>query len=137
MDEKSDRREVLLAARAEREKAAAKQKEEHELLCLELEEKFCHDLGPRGQAWDMANEDNTCGEGPIAIKLGDPVAHKTWQAAPSVFEDKLAYVAPWVVYPDKAKALEILHRRPELLTRCTVVMNKLFGFSLAAQQGKF
>lgn len=132
-----DRRAELLANRALREKAAADVQQAHELLCLELEDKYCKEYGPRGQAWDMANEDNTCGEGPICIRLGEPVSHKTWQASGTSPEDKQTYVTPWIVYPERTKALEILNRRPELLTRCVMVLNRLFGFSQATLQGKF
>jgi hypothetical protein len=132
-----DRRAQLLEARAERERLAAAEQEAHELLCLELEDRFCREYGKRGQGWDMANEDNSCGEGPICIRLGDPVSHKQWQASGSAPEDKQTYVAPYIVYPEKTLALEILHRRPELLGRAVMVMTRLYGFSQGILQGKF
>jgi hypothetical protein len=138
LDESSnDRRAKLLEARALRETAAIAKQQEHELVCLELEAKFCEELGPRGQAWDMCNEDNTCGEGPICIRLADAVAHKAWQASGSAPEDKERYVTPWIIFPDRFTATAILGRRPELLSRAVMTLNRLFGYSQGVLQGKY
>ena len=127
----------LLAERAKREQEAAAVKEAHELLVLELESRFCAELGPRGQAWEMANEDNTCGEGPICVKLGDPVAHKLWVSKQgSAPEDQFAYVSPAVIYPEKARFNEIAVRRPQLLGRAVQALTNLYGFSQGVLQGK-
>jgi hypothetical protein len=132
-----ERRAELLAAKAKRAQAAAEADEAHKDLCLELEEKFCTELGPRGQAWEMANEDNTCGEGPICVKLGDPTAHKLWTSKPGAApEDQYAYVAPSVIYPERARFNEIAMRRPQLLGRAVQALTNLFGFSQGVLQGK-
>src|ERR1700741_3893605 len=130
-------KEELLAARAEREKAAAVEKEKHDLLVLELEDKYCTELGPRGAAFDIVNEDNTNGEGPIVVKLGDPTAHKVWQSKPgSGPEEAFAYVAPSVLYPSGERFNELAHRRPQLVLPATPALTKLFGFSEEALKGK-
>lgn len=135
MDE--EKRAALLAAKALRAEAAAAAKQAHEDLCLELEDRFCTELGPRGQAWELANEDNTCGEGPICVKLGDPVAHKLWVSKPGAApEDQLAYVGPAVIYPDRARFNEIAYRRPQLLGRAVQALTNLYGFSREVLAGK-
>jgi hypothetical protein len=128
--------EELLAARAAREAEAALALEAHKRLVLELEDKFCTELGKRGEAWELVNEDNTNGEGPICVKLGDPTAHKLWQSKPSTPEDQFTYVSPSVIYPDRARFNEIAVRRPQLLSRCTAAMTRLFGFSDEVLKGK-
>jgi len=130
-------REELLAARAARQEAAQAEKEKHDDLVLELEDRFCNELGARGAAFEIVNEDNTCGEGPIVVKLGDPTAHKLWQSkAGASPEDAFAYVSPSVVYPEKTQWNALAVRRPQLLLRATAALTKLFGFSEEALKGK-
>jgi hypothetical protein len=128
----------LTKAREERDEAARLAALAHQALCLELDDRFSRELGPRGQAWELVNEDNTNGEGPIVVKLGDPVAHKLWQSKPGAApEDAFRYVEPSVVYPAKDVFTAIVNRRPQLLLRATAAVTALFGFSEGVLRGKY
>lgn len=127
----------LLAARAERAAAAERAKLAHDDLCLSLDDRYSSELGKRGEAWEMANEENSCGEGPIVVKLGDPVAYKMWSAKPGAApEDMFAFVRPMVVYPEGAVFASLAVRRPELLGRALIACLQLFGQNKAVFLGK-
>jgi hypothetical protein len=132
------KRALLLEARAERETKATLAKKAHEDLCLELDDRFSSELGVRGRDWEMVNEsENSNGEGPIVLKLGDPVAHKLWLSRPgSSPEDSFAYVKPMVVYPDGPAFAALAVRRPILLLRCVIAVSELFGQNRAVALGK-
>ena len=136
-EQAAERKKVLLEKRAERERAAQAKAEAHELLVLELEERFTQKFGPEGEGWIMANRDNTGGEGPIVLKLGDPTQHKLWKTKGNGIEDQLAYVGPSVEYPTKDEFNALAFRRPDLVGRAVLAMNKLFGFSDEVIKGKF
>jgi hypothetical protein len=131
------RRERLLRARAEREEAARSEREAHELVVLELEDRFSSELGKRGSAFELVNEENSCGEGPIVVKAGDTVAHKAWMAkAGATIEDQFAYAVPWVIYPERELASALFLRRPQLLSRVVIALNQLYGQSHSVLLGK-
>jgi hypothetical protein len=128
----------LLEARAEREAALAEQHEAHENLVLELEDKYAASLGFRGRAFEIANEDNTCGEGPIVVKPADAVAIKLWRSKEgNAPEDALTLARTCVLYPEAAKFADITHRRPHLLDRTVTAILKLSGVREQVVQGKF
>lgn len=132
------RKEELLAARAEREKALEAEREAHELLVLELENKHATEMGPRGRAFEIANEDNACGEGPIVVKPADAAAIKLWRSKDgNAPEDAFMMARPSVVYPDPQKFAELTARRPHLLDRTVSAILKLSGVRETIVQGKF
>ncbi len=109
----------LREAKAAREDARAKEAEARELLSLQLEERYEAELGPRGSMFEIV----ATLEGPIVVRLGEAVLFKKFKAAYAgdkepTLEDQHSYVYPCVVYPDKAKFLEIIERRPALLGVC-------------------
>jgi len=132
------RRAELLAARADREAKSQELKQAHADLCLELDAKYSSELGKRGRDWEMVNEvENSCDEGPIVVKMGDPVHHKLWQSKPGASpEDSFAYVKFMVVHPEPAAFAVIAVRRPELLLRVVIACNQLFGQNRAITLGK-
>lgn len=131
------KREALLKARADREKAREDEQRAHDDLVLELEDKYETSLGPRGRAFQIANEDNACGEGPIVVKTADFANYKRWQMkdgdAP---EDAIVLLRTCVVYPEPAAFESICGRRPHLIKRAVSAVIALAGVSAAARQGK-
>jgi len=123
-------REELLAARAAREAQAAKDDEAHELLVLELEDRFSSELGKRGVAFEIANEDNAAGAGPIVVKPAEPVTFKAFQAkSGATLEDTLAFVTPSVVYPSREIWTALAVQRQSLLYRAAAALMTLHGAS--------
>jgi hypothetical protein len=110
----------LLRRKADREAKLDEEAEARQLLELELEEQYSASLGPRGQAFEIV----TSVEGPVVVKIGDDLGFKKMRTAydngksPNV-EQLFAYVAPCVVYPERAKFAEIIARRPGLLVACS------------------
>ncbi len=134
---KAAKRAALLASKAERARVAAAKQEDHELLCLELEERYCTELGVRGEAWELVNEVNSCGEGPIVIKLGDPLKDKIWKSKPGAApEDVQAYTVDAVVYPERRQYLDIVDRRPNIGIAVAEALSALFGFKEGLLKGK-
>lgn len=127
-------KEELLAKRAAREAKLAEEQEAHELLCLELEDRYCTELGVRGRAWQMVNEENDCGVGPIVLKPASLVAQKSYMQndARGTPEVAGAFVLPCVVYPpaETAKAAfnDPASPRLQLLLRCALVLQMLAGY---------
>ena len=130
-------KEELLAARAARERERAEVAEKHELLVLELEDKFATELGREGVAWAMVNRSNQNEEGPVVVKLGDPTAHKLFASkSGATLEDQFAFVSPSVVYPDKVRWNEMAIKRPALLGHAVIALQELFGTNLEELKGK-
>jgi hypothetical protein len=130
-------REELLAARAQRQEEAAAVKETHELLLLELEDRFCMQLGKIGVAWAFANEDNSGEAGPIVVKLGETAAFKAFQAKDGAsLENTFTFVSSAVVYPEKAVWNALALSRPALVYRACAALMKLFGTSKESFQAK-
>lgn len=131
----------LLAARNLRNEEAAKKAEAHDLLCLELEDRFCTELGPRGEAWEMVNDTtNTCGIGPICVKKPDPVAHKSFQAklakGGTSTEDECAYVSGGILWPERSTWNVLAGEYPQLVARTAIAVTKLFGYEEEKTRGK-
>jgi hypothetical protein len=131
MAEPKKTKEELLAARAEREAEAAKVQDAHETLILELEDRYSTTLGKRGVAFEIANEANMAEAGPIVVKLGEPVAHKTWMSkSPGTPEDMFAYVKPAVVFPDGNAFNELALSRAGILQEACAALMQLHGVNL-------
>lgn len=138
VDDVQSKRAGLLAARALRESKLAEEREAHDMLVLELEDKYATELGPRGRAFEIVNEDNSCGEGPIVVRPADAVAIKLWRSKDgNAPEDALMMVRPSVLYPEGPRFADITHRRPHLIDRTVTAILKLSGVREAATLGKF
>jgi hypothetical protein len=111
--------------------AAALEAAEHADLVLELKAKYSSELGPQGRAWQIVNEENLGGMGPIVVKLPDATVggplHKKWQAADNSIESVTQYTLPAVVYPDAGKYGGIASSRPLLAYRTGQALSLLFG----------
>lgn len=129
--------EELRAARTEREEQAKTAAEAHERLCLELEERFITELGPRGSAFEIVNESNTNAEGPIVLKKPDFGTYKLWKTKPDTPEDNLAFVRPTIVYPEAAAFEALAGRRGLMIDRVLKAALALIGSEQAAARGKF
>jgi hypothetical protein len=123
------KRGALLQARAERQKKLADEDEAHADLVLELDDKYSTELGPRGRAFEIVNEDNSGGEGPIVVKMAEATAHKQYMASPTPtpLEDQFKYVRPSVLYPDGTVFADLGVRRPILVQRCCRALEHLAG----------
>jgi|HubBroStandDraft_6_1064221.scaffolds.fasta_scaffold10345_6 hypothetical protein len=131
------RRAELVAKQAAREKELEEREEAHRDLCLELVDKYSGDLGVRGESWDLVNELNVGGVGPIIIKEGDPTKYKKWSSSPGLApEDVAAYVLDSVVYPERREAADIIHRKPILGLEVVTALNGLFGAKEGKLRGK-
>ena len=130
----------LLEARAKREDEAKKRAEAHELLCLELEERFCTELGPMGDVWQLVNTDNAGGVGPICVKKPSPLADKVFQSRLSKGdvgpEDYCEYVAGGIVYPTITTWNPIAGEMPQLVRRVAAAITALFGYGEEKLRGK-
>jgi len=133
------KRKQLLEARETRAQARKDAEQAHADLLLELEDRFETQLGPRGNAYEIVNEDNSCGEGPIVVKPADAVAMKLWKSKDgNTPEDALTLVRPCVVYPEAAQfAAMVSGNRSELLWRTLNAIVKLAGGREKVVQGKF
>ena len=129
-------REELLKALADRAEAERKRRNAHELLCLELEDKFCTHFGARGQKWQMVNEADAVGAGPICLKPAEITVWKLWQSKASGYEEQFAFVQPSVIFPDGAVFNELVYRFPELLGHCVIALNALAGQNREELKGK-
>jgi hypothetical protein len=126
----------LLAAKAERDGAAVEEAKAHAMLLLELEAKFSAELGRRGQAFEIVNEDNDLGIGPIVVKPPEELAVKRWDMKPDETpEDRAMLVTPCVVYPDNFSA--VTRGRPLIVKRCAVAVLNLAGLGQKTRSGKF
>lgn len=132
------KRTELLAAKAEREAVAAVAVERHQDAILELEERFSRELGARGNAYEIVNEDNDCGVGPIVVKRAEDLAMKQWEAKEGdTPEDRFLLVRPCVVYPEAGEFVRIATDRSKLVLRCCAAILALAGAKRAGRQGKY
>lgn len=132
----------LAAARAAKtslDNVAKDEAERRELVLLELEIRLSGELGPRGDAFEIIDGG---AEGPIAVKLGDLVVFKRFQA--SILGDKqltpeiaFDYVAPCLAFPSKDVFAGIFMRRPGLATRCATALQHLFNGQENSERSKF
>ena len=123
-------REELLQARAARDEAATAAREAHDFLVLELEDRFSTELGKRGVAFEIANEENSGDAGPIVVKRGEAAAFKAYQSKDGAsLEDTFAFVSPAVVYPDKPAWNAISMTAPALVYRACAALLQLYGSS--------
>ena len=125
----------------QREEAEQLEALAREVELLELVERFETQLGKRGRAFEVI-EDDGHGEGPIVVKLGDSVLQQAFEAAVQKSEtlgpaEMHNYVAPCVAYPSAEKAAEIFNRRPLLRSRCANAIANLFGAKRGNEKGKF
>jgi hypothetical protein len=127
-------KEELLAKRAAREAKLAVEQEAHELLCLELEDKYSTELGVRGRSWQMVNEQNDNGVGPIILKPAALVFQKSYMQNEARATPEVAgqFVLPCVIYPPAEAAKTIFHDpaapRLQLLLRCALALQALSGY---------
>lgn len=123
-------KEELLAKRADREAKLAQEAEAHEMLCLELEDKWSAELGLRGRAFEIVNEENVAGVGPIVVKLPTLAAQKAYQRSDAKDSPEVAqiYVKPCVVYPAPDVLSGILNDRHQLCLRCCLALTRLAGY---------
>lgn len=133
-------RQELLRRKADRAEEAKKKREAHELLCLQLEERFCTELGPVGEVWQIVNTDNACGIGPICVKRPDPAAHKLFQSRlrkdDYSTEDEVSYVRGAILYPDMTTWNPISGEYPQIVSRVAAAVTELFGFGQEVLRGK-
>jgi hypothetical protein len=127
-------------AQSKRQDAAARARQLEELAILELENRLEEEgKGPRGVNFEIVDGGS---EGPIAVRLGDLVVFKRFQATmkgdkePS-HEDHYNFVAPSLLYPEKDKFNAIVGRRAVLLLRCSNALATLYGARDDEARGKF
>jgi hypothetical protein len=131
-------REELHAARSLREAKLQEEQQAHEDLVLELEDRYSRELGVRGRSFQIANEENACGEGPIVVKPADAASIKRWKMKEgNAPEDAFALASPCVLYPEGPRFIEIQNRRPQLLEATVAAILQLAGVSQKVFQGKF
>jgi hypothetical protein len=129
----------LLAKKAERAAKLAEEKEAHELLCLELEDKYSTELGVRGRAFEIVNEDNSLGVGPIVVKTPTLLAQKIYMQSDAKTTPEVAgqYVCPCVVYPAELAVRQIFAARHQMCLRCAIALTALSGYSDGEVQKKY
>lgn len=127
----------LRDARAKREAQYDEEQEKRQLAILELEDKLSTELGVRGEAFEIVDGGP---DGPIALKLGEPVLYKKYRAKvrldKDTQEDLIAFVRPCVCFPTIDLFDQITGRRPLLLDKLGGVLSKLFGGWEDQAQGK-
>ena len=128
----------LREAKAARDQAVEAQKQAREIELLELEERFERELGQKGRAWGIVEVP----ESPIVLKTPELVTFKRYQAAnegdkTAGVEEQAMYVAPSVVFPDRAVFAQITAARPGVLVRCAGVLNSLALGREEDARGKF
>lgn len=138
-EERAARLAELEAKRAERDAKLAEEFEDHKLLCLELVEKYETELGARGRFFEIVNEDNAVGAGPIVVKPPTLLAQKiyTQSDAKTTPEIASAYVCPCVLYPSELLVRQIFNARQQLLLRCCIALTALSGYSDGDAQKKY
>jgi hypothetical protein len=134
----AEKRQELLAAKAERDAVAAAAEQAHKDLVLELEDRYARSLGPRATAFEIVNEDNDCGIGPIVVKRAEDVAIKQWEAKDGDSpEDRFLLVRPCVLYPEAGEFVKLTTDRSHLVKRCLNAILRLAGAKRVASQGKY
>lgn len=133
----AQRRQELLTARAERAQAEESAREALADQVLELEAKYVEELGPRGQAFEIANEDGACGEGPIVVKPAEVQNWKAWTLKPGAApEDAFTLVKSCLLFPTPTELGMLYARRPELLSKALAAVAKLAGAQESVWRGK-
>ena len=130
-----NRLEELRAAKAARDSQKKAEADARELACLELEEKFTKELGPRGTQFEIIDTP----EGPIVVRLGEAVLFKRMRDKPGEAnsEDLQNFVSPCVVHPDKAAFSAMIEKRFGVLMRCSAALITLYSGAAAARAGEF
>ena len=139
----------LAEARARKQERDAKADEEdkaRELLALELEERFEKELGPVGEKFGIIDAGHC---GPIVVKLGLNVAHKSFNAGVDENQKKglggktglteelcHKFVKPSVVYPTIPEWQAIVEEFPGVLYKCTAMLASLYDADRAKTRGK-
>lgn len=129
----------LLERKQKREKARDEQTAAFARKELELEDQFEEELGPRGEAFEIVN---TPHDGPIAIRRGEPVLFKRFQASMPGDKDPTpealhAFVSPCLIYPEKAVFNDIVGKRPQITMRMANALCTLMGAKESSDRGKF
>ncbi|HLK38685.1 MAG TPA: hypothetical protein VKU41_18105 [Polyangiaceae bacterium] len=134
-DARAKRKAELLREKAEREKQTQAEAEDHEMLCLELEAKYTSELGSRGVFFEIVNEENSLGVGPIVVKGADDVALKSWELNEETPETRAKLATACVVHP--ANFTEVTRNRPILVKRCVLAIIALAGARSGPRTGKY
>lgn len=118
------------AAKAEREAADAKRlREEVE----DLEMRFDAELGPRGQDWEIVETP----DGAIVVAIGTVVAWKKFSESKMTMLDVENFVRPLVKYPEAARYMALVDKRPAYAVRCANALATLYGAKGDQTTGKF
>lgn len=118
------------AAKSARDTAEAKRlREEVE----DVEMKFDAEMGPRGREWDLIETQ----DGPIVVVLGSQVTFKKFSESKKTQIDVENFVRPLVKYPDAAKYMAIVEKRPAYAVRAANALCTLYGVKSEDEDGKF
>lgn len=148
MSEEKTIEERLAAAKerkAKREEEHSKEEKARELAILELEERLEAELG--GRAGEVFTIIDAGPDGPIAAKVGAAVLYKQFHASIDKHKEKhggdgitpetcQVFVTPLIVFPEKAKFLEIIERHQGLLFRLANACESLYTAKRAAEDAK-
>lgn len=127
-----------------REEAKAQKQMAHELLGLELVERFEKDLGTKDEQFKMVDL-GSIGEGFVVVKLGESLYQKKLEQAVASLKkgqtlsdaDLEQYVNFCVVYPPIVEFRALCNRRPNVLSRTANALAYLFGQAREADESKF
>jgi len=133
------KRAEMMERKLKREKARDEQLAAFAQKELELEDQFEEEFGPRGEAFEIVNFQH---DGPIAVRRGEPVLFKRFQASMPGDKDPTpeaiyAFVKPCLIYPEKAAFDEIIGKRPQIATRVCNALAVLMGAKEGADRGKY
>ena len=129
-----EEREALLAEEAIARTEEARADQEHSDLCLKLRSQYRKELGKEGQAFELVNEANKGGVGPIVLKKGTAVASKVWEQKCAKTEglpdeaDQFQFIKDMVVFPERSVFGPIAVEYPQLRLACVAAAQRLYGF---------
>lgn len=131
LDEKLARLERARAEREAKREEAGKLRRAEE---LELEERLCTELGPRGVKFEIVSNEL----GNFAIKLPDFVAFKRFNAKGQNIteEDVLQLVLPNVVHPSRETATALFREHAGIAWECAVALQGLYKARQEGREGK-
>jgi hypothetical protein len=126
----------LRKRKAERDAAAAIEKEAAEIEALELEERFEKELAGRKDRDFVIVDVSDLGEGFVVLKLGEDVLWNTFKASKMNAVDTDCFVYPCVVHPTKDAYRLLAKRRAFVPERCAGALATLYGVKLKDESAK-
>ena len=99
----------------------------------DVEMRFDTELGPRGKEWDIVETQ----DGPIVVVLGAQLMFKKFSDSKKTQIDVENFVRPLVKYPDAAKYMALVDKRPAYAVRCANALCTLYGVKSEEDDGKF